>query len=609
MSEAVLLVDDERNVLQALKRLLREEDCELLLADGGAAAVEILNSREIAVIVCDQRMPGLTGAEVLAEAYRLQPDAIRITLTGHTDVAAAQASVNKGHVAQFLFKPWDDAQVRTIVRNGIATYLATKERHRLEQLVREQKKELEAWNHRLEEQVREQTEELRAQNQDLLELHHRLDQSLRDTVKLVAGIMEAHSPNLGIHCQRVAELAETLAEQVGMSGDEIRDVAFAAQLHDIGHFAKTSVRTPAVAAGIGNGKPLRPVSHTDTAHALLSQVSGFEKIADTVRHLHENYDGTGIPDGLKREEIPLSSRVVAIANAYIKAAFSLQNPANFSHQAGCQALLRGKGLQFDSQLVDLLIRYFGSMDAAAHHKHEVEISSRRLQPGMVLSRPIHSVAGLLMLNESTWLTPELIDSINRLGDVDPCTRSVFVQCTPEGQDPQEETATLSEPGTRPAEVCDSQNARPVDDRYGNRTPACTDQRRKHPSKSCEVLVVDDSLMLCNALKRELHTVSMSVVSTDSGWKALELIGEHCFDAAIIDLMMPAMPGDVLVSRLEQESPQIPVIILTGNATREHVAALARKPNVAAILVKPWEHDRLVSAITGAIARSRMATTE
>jgi hypothetical protein len=149
-----------------------------------------------------------------------------------------------------------------------------------------------------------------------------------------------------------------------------------------------------------------------------------------VRHFHENFDGTGMPDGLKREEIPLSSRIVAIANAYIKAAFSLQNPSNFSHQSGCQVLLRGKGIQFDPHLVDLLFRHFGAMDAAAHNKHEVEISSRRLQSGMVLSRPIHSVAGLLMLNENTHLTPELIDSIIRLGDVDPCTRSVFVRCTP-----------------------------------------------------------------------------------------------------------------------------------------------------------------------------------
>ena len=124
MSHAVLLVDDEKNILQAYKRLLRDEDCELLLADGGAAAVEFLRNREIAVIICDQRMPGLTGAEVLAEAYRLQPDAVRITLTGHTDVAAAQASVNEGHVALFLFKPWDDAQVRGTVRSGIATYRA-----------------------------------------------------------------------------------------------------------------------------------------------------------------------------------------------------------------------------------------------------------------------------------------------------------------------------------------------------------------------------------------------------------------------------------------------------------------------------------------------------
>ncbi len=431
MSHAVLLVDDEKNILQAYKRLLRDEDCELLLADGGAAAVEFLRNREIAVIICDQRMPGLTGAEVLAEAYRLQPDAVRITLTGHTDVAAAQASVNEGHVALFLFKPWDDAQLRGTVRSGIATYRATKERMRLEQLVRHQKEELENWNHCLEDKVREQTEVLRAQNQDLQGLHRCLDQSLRDTVKLVAGIMEAHSPNLGIHCQRVAELAQILATHVGLDGDDLRDVDFAAQLHDIGQFAKTAMRSPLSASQQGTAMPLRPVSHTETAHALLTKVSGFENIAVAVRHVHENFDGTGFPSGLRCEEIPLPARIVAIANAYCKGASSQEDPASYSHQSGCQTLLRGKGTQFDPHLVDQLLRYFGAREAAAHDIHEVEVSSRRLRTGMTLSRPIHSVAGLLMLNENTRLTHELIDCIIRLGDVDPNTRSVFVHCTPE----------------------------------------------------------------------------------------------------------------------------------------------------------------------------------
>jgi HD-GYP domain-containing protein (c-di-GMP phosphodiesterase class II) len=242
--------------------------------------------------------------------------------------------------------------------------------------------------------------------------------------------MEAHSPNLGIHCQRVAELAQILATQVGVDGDDLRDVGFAAQLHDIGQFAKTSTRTPLPASQLGTAMPLRPVSYTETAHALLSKVSGFENIALAVRHVHENFDGTGFPSGLRREEIPLSARIVAIANAYSKGAMSKEDPASYSHQSGCQTLLRGKGTQFDPHLVDQLLRFFGAREAAAHNIHEVEVSSRRLRPGMTLSRPIHSVAGLLMLNENTRLTHELIDSIIRLGDVDPSTRSVFVQCTP-----------------------------------------------------------------------------------------------------------------------------------------------------------------------------------
>ena len=116
MSTAVLIVDDEQHVLQSLKRLLRRDGYAVHLADSGPAALEILAKTEIAVIICDQRMPRMTGAEVLAQAYKICPDTVRITLTGYTDLAAAQTSINEGHVNRFLLKPWDDDHLRSVAR-------------------------------------------------------------------------------------------------------------------------------------------------------------------------------------------------------------------------------------------------------------------------------------------------------------------------------------------------------------------------------------------------------------------------------------------------------------------------------------------------------------
>lgn len=115
MSDAVLIVDDDEQVLESLKRLLHWDGYDIHLAPSGPEALDILNTHEIAAIVCDQRMPGMTGAEVLAEAHRLHPETVRITLTGYSDLGAAESTINTGHVSQFLLKPRDDDHLRSVV--------------------------------------------------------------------------------------------------------------------------------------------------------------------------------------------------------------------------------------------------------------------------------------------------------------------------------------------------------------------------------------------------------------------------------------------------------------------------------------------------------------
>jgi CheY-like chemotaxis protein len=161
------------------------------------------------------------------------------------------------------------------------------------------------------------------------------------------------------------------------------------------------------------------------------------------------------------------------------------------------------------------------------------------------------------------------------------------------------------PGSMPAPGgIAASNFEPVRDVTATQRADADLRKSPAPAGGRKMLVVDDSVFLCNALKRELHADGIEVVATQSGWTALGLLEKTHFDAILVDLMMPAMPGEELVARLEQLVPTIPCIILTGNATRERVAALARRPNIAAIPVKPWEHDRLISTITSAIAKSR-----
>lgn len=108
----ILLVDDEPNVLKALQRVFRQENYEIVLANNGPEAIEQLRKDAFHLMISDYMMPGMTGAQVLKQAKAIQPDMIRIMLTGHADTGAVMGAINEGAVYKFILKPWNDDDLR-----------------------------------------------------------------------------------------------------------------------------------------------------------------------------------------------------------------------------------------------------------------------------------------------------------------------------------------------------------------------------------------------------------------------------------------------------------------------------------------------------------------
>ncbi len=109
----LLIVDDEKEILRSLK-LTFAEDHEVFTASSGAEALEILQQQDIALIITDQRMPQMTGVELLKQVIQINPQIIRIILTGYTDTAALIEAINQGHIYQYITKPWERQEFRLI---------------------------------------------------------------------------------------------------------------------------------------------------------------------------------------------------------------------------------------------------------------------------------------------------------------------------------------------------------------------------------------------------------------------------------------------------------------------------------------------------------------
>lgn len=149
----ILLVDDEVNVVSSLKRLLRHEDYHIDVAPGGQQALEILERSQVDLIISDARMPGMDGATFLAQVQARWPDCMRILLTGYADLSMTVKAINEGRIYRYISKPWDDEELRTVIRQALHFRHLERERKRLELLTLEQNERLQELNASLEQRV------------------------------------------------------------------------------------------------------------------------------------------------------------------------------------------------------------------------------------------------------------------------------------------------------------------------------------------------------------------------------------------------------------------------------------------------------------------------
>ncbi|MBW1676801.1 MAG: response regulator [Deltaproteobacteria bacterium] len=182
----VLCVDDEENILHSLKRLLRKEGYRLLTAISGAEGLKLFEENEVHLVISDQRMPQMSGTEFLSVVKDRYPDAIRVVLTGYTDVDAITESINKGHVYKFFLKPWNDQSLKLEIKQALDQYDLIQANKMLDQKVVQKNEELKKINENLEMLVQERTKELEIQNQAL-----ELSQAILEDVPIpIIGVSE-----------------------------------------------------------------------------------------------------------------------------------------------------------------------------------------------------------------------------------------------------------------------------------------------------------------------------------------------------------------------------------------------------------------------------------
>lgn len=272
----ILMVDDDPYLLESHRRSLRKH-FDVHLAQGGIAALDKLASDgPFQVVVSDIKMPSMTGIDLLARIREEYPDTIRMVLTGFADLEIAISAVNRGDIFRFLTKPCAADDLVYAINAGV-------EQHDLTQAAQE------------------------------LAIVRRLKKGLEGTLQAFTRLVEFRDPYTAGHMDRVAEISSAIAERMSLPEDQIEGLRLASLVHDIGKIA--------IPAGILN----KPGNLNEAEFALIKAhpLVGAEifetldtnwPISSIIMQHHERMDGSGYPHGLKKDQILLESRILAVAD-------------------------------------------------------------------------------------------------------------------------------------------------------------------------------------------------------------------------------------------------------------------------------------------------------
>ncbi|HUA68234.1 MAG TPA: HD domain-containing phosphohydrolase, partial [Candidatus Saccharimonadales bacterium] len=315
IADPILVVDDEPGALALLQDDLTQAGFKVLGFTDAAGALEEAKKQKFSVIIADQRMPKMSGLELLAKTRELQPSATRILITGLLQLNTVIDAINKGEVFRFIVKPWLREELLVTVKNGVHRYELISHNERLQQATLAMNDQLVDLNRSLEQQVKI----VEQKNQQLADLNAALERNLGHLIQICVHTMQTFYPTLGNQARRVYQLCQSIAQVLELSPEDAHTLKTSAWLYDIGlvgvprqiikHWQEEPQRLDAAEKALVEQHPI-------LGQELAVFAGHLDKVGEIIRAHHECFDGSGYPDQRAGGNIPWLARLLSVAVAY-----------------------------------------------------------------------------------------------------------------------------------------------------------------------------------------------------------------------------------------------------------------------------------------------------
>jgi len=349
MRDRILVVDDDESVTSFLSVALIQEGFLCQTANSASEALSIVrksSQKPINLIITDMIMPVMNGIELIEQLQRNFLGIGVVVISADKNLGLAIEAMKKGAL-DFITKPFQIEMVLPRIYKAL-------ERIRLERENRD-------YQEYLEEKVENRTAAL-------IEKHRSLQKLFINTVEAIARAIEAKDSYTVGHSKRVSKYCARIAQKMGREPEETHDIEVAGLLHDVGKIGiPDAILGKPTKLSIEEYESIK--EHPLISLKIIEPIQELGKVRDYVKYHHEKWDGTGYPEGLRGEDIPLGARILSVADAFDTMWIGRQYHAAWNLKSVIKEFQKNRDTQFDGKVVDAFVELI----------HEDKVSFERIR--------------------------------------------------------------------------------------------------------------------------------------------------------------------------------------------------------------------------------------
>lgn len=409
----ILCVDDELNLLKSLKRVLRAAKYNVLTTDNGYEGLELFHSHQIDIVISDMRMPKMDGAEFLSRVAEAYPETVRLLLTGYSDIASTIEAVNRGKITSYLHKPWNQEELVLTLAQCSEKIRLKRENIQLVEEIKSKNESLAALNNSLEEKVKQRTQQIGTALLKLQSANTLIKNNLNLTIRTFYNLI-CFNPYLGGESTlNISHLASLLAGLKLDNPKHIKEIQLAGLLCELGMMGLTNDVLETPKEELSHEQKSLYLASAENAHMALSPAAPLRNVSQIILHQHEYYSGVGVPDRLSADQIPLGSRIVAVARDYIYAISGKLFTTRMSSKGAIEYLTKYADQRYDPSIVALLPDAVVQIKQALLESNEKQLALSELTSGMKLSRDVLNSSNILLLPEGHVFSEESLERLRK----------------------------------------------------------------------------------------------------------------------------------------------------------------------------------------------------